>query len=270
MSKVINISEKVGGGYKEFWNFKGRYRVVKGGRGSKKSATMAQWLIIKLMQYSKANALVIRMAFNTHKDSTYAQLKWAVRNLNVEHLWHFSKTPLEVTYIPTGQKILFRGLDNPMSITSITVPNGFLCWVWIEEAYQVKNEKDFDKIDLSIRGAIPEGYFKQITLTFNPWNKNHWLKSRFFDHEDENILAITTTYKVNEFLGEDDKKLFEDMKENYPSRYKVEGLGEWGTSEGLVYERVYIKDFDIHEISKRQGVVSVFGLDFGLIVSSYI
>lgn len=258
-----NIAKIVGKGYKTYWNYKGRYRVVKGSRGSKKSTTTALWIIYNMMKYPLANTLVVRRVFNTHKDSTWTQLKWAVNVLGVSHLWNFSKSPLEATYIHTGQKILFRGLDDPMSITSITVEHGYLCWAWFEEAFQIMNEDDFNKVDMSIRGELPQGYFKQITLTFNPWSEKHWLKKRFFDAEDEDILALTTTYKVNEFLGDDDRAIFEKMKKNNPRRYKIEGLGDWGIAEGLVYENWEELDFNYKEISKRKSVVSAFGLDFG-------
>ena len=259
----INLPDIVGKGYATYWNYKGRYRVVKGGRGSKKSTTTALWIIYNMMKYPLANTLVIRRVFNTHKDSTYTQLKWASNVLKVSHLWKFSKSPLEATYIPTGQKILFRGLDDPMSITSITVEHGHLCWCWFEEAFQVMNEDDFNKVDMSIRGELPKGYFKQITLSFNPWSEKHWLKKRFFDIEDEDVLAITTNYACNEFLGEDDKKLFEKMKINNPRRYNIEGLGNWGIAEGLVYSNFEELDFDIEEIKKRRNIKSAFGLDFG-------
>ena len=259
----INLPQIVGKGYATYWNYKGRYRVVKGGRGSKKSTTTALWIIYNMMKYPLANTLVIRRVFNTHKDSTYTQLKWASNVLKVSHLWKFSKSPLEATYIPTGQKILFRGLDDPMSITSITVEHGHLCWCWFEEAFQVMNEDDFNKVDMSIRGELPKGYFKQITLSFNPWSEKHWLKKRFFDIEDEDVLAITTNYACNEFLGEDDKKLFEKMKINNPRRYNIEGLGNWGIAEGLVYSNFEELDFDIEEIKKRKNIKSAFGLDFG-------
>lgn len=259
----INISKLVGKGYRDFWNYKGRYRVVKGSRGSKKSTTISFWIPFMMMKYPLANTLVVRRVFNTHKDSTYTQLKWSINRLGVSHLWKFSKSPLEITYLPTGQKILFRGLDDPMSITSITVEHGHLCWCWFEEAFQVMNEDDFNKIDMSIRGELPEGYFKQITLSFNPWSEKHWLKKRFFDVEDDDIMAITTNYECNEFLGSDDINLFEKMKLNNPRRYRIEGLGEWGIAEGLVYENVEVLEFDYKEISKRKGVVSHFGLDFG-------
>ena len=259
----INLPDIVGKGYATYWNYKGRYRVVKGGRGSKKSTTTALWIIYNMMKYPLANTLVIRRVFNTHKDSTYTQLKWASNVLKVSHLWKFSKSPLEATYIPTGQKILFRGLDDPMSITSITVEHGHLCWCWFEEAFQVMNEDDFNKVDMSIRGELPKGYFKQITLSFNPWSEKHWLKKRFFDIEDEDVLAITTNYACNEFLGEDDKKLFEKMKINNPRRYNIEGLGNWGIAEGLIYSNFEELDFDIEEIKKRKNIKSAFGLDFG-------
>ena len=259
----INLPQIVGKGYATYWNYKGRYRVVKGGRGSKKSTTTALWIIYNMMKYPLANTLVIRRVFNTHKDSTYTQLKWASNVLGVSHLWKFSKSPLEATYIPTGQKILFRGLDDPMSITSITVEHGHLCWCWFEEAFQIMNEDDFNKVDMSIRGELPKGYFKQITLSFNPWSEKHWLKKRFFDVKDEDVLAITTNYTCNEFLGEDDKKLFEKMKINNPRRYNIEGLGNWGIAEGLVYNNFEELDFNVENIKKRPNVKSAFGLDFG-------
>ena len=150
-----------------------------------------------------------------------------------------------------------------MSITSITVEHGYLCWAWFEEAFQVQSEDDFNKVDMSIRGELPKGYFKQIIITFNPWSEKHWLKKRFFDINDPNILAITTTYKCNEWLGPDDIALFENMKETNPRRYNIEGLGNWGIAEGLVYDNFIEQEFDIMDISKRPKVKSVFGLDFG-------
>ena len=259
----INLPQIIGKGYATYWSYKGRYKVVKGGRGSKKSTTTALWIIYNMMKYPLANTLVIRRVFNTHKDSTYTQLKWASNVLKVSHLWKFSKSPLEATYLPTGQKILFRGLDDPMSITSITVEHGHLCWCWFEEAFQIMNEDDFNKVDMSIRGELPKGYFKQIMISFNPWSEKHWLKKRFFDVVDDDILAITTNYTCNEFLGEDDKKLFEKMKLNNPRRFSIEGLGNWGIADGLVYNNFEELEFDIDEIKKRKNIKSAFGLDFG-------
>lgn len=121
----------VGKGYKRFWNFKGRYRVVKGSRRSKKSKTTALWFIYNMMKYPDANTLVVRKTFRTLKDSCFTELKWAIHRLQVDDLWNVPESKLEMTYKPTGQKIYFRGLDDPLKITSITTEMGVLSWMWI-------------------------------------------------------------------------------------------------------------------------------------------
>lgn len=332
----------VGKGYKTFWNWKGRYRVCKGSRASKKSKTAALWYIANMMKYKQANLLVVRKVFRTLKDSCFSELKWAIRRLKAESLWTVKESPLEMTYKPTGQKIFFRGLDDPLKITSIAAEKGCLCWCWVEEAYEITAESDFNMLDESIRGIDiekgekdgKEDIFKQITLTFNPWNEHHWLKKRFFDIDDgdkydceksnsdkksqntgnnisqkplngfgekaeekaernaerkagentpknaedakgdsgvkiermdyeKGILAMTTNYTCNEWLDEGDRRLFEAMKINNPRRYQVAGLGNWGISEGLIYENWIEQAFDVNEIRKLNSVRAVFGLDFG-------
>ena len=148
-----------------------------------------------MMKYPDANTLVVRKTYRTLKDSCFTELKWAIHRLGVDAFWDIKESPLEMTYKPTGQKIYFRGLDDPLKVTSITVDQGVLCWMWIEEAYEISSEDDFNMLDESIRGAIPEGsdLFKQITVTFNPWNEHHWLKKRFFDNpDDETLLQVAS------------------------------------------------------------------------------
>ncbi len=262
--KRISLKKLVGKHYNQFWNFKGRYRVVKGSRASKKSKTTALWIVTNMMKYPDANTLVIRKVFRTLKDSCFTELKWAINRLCVQDYWDIKESPLEMTYIPTGQKIYFRGLDDPLKVTSITVEKGVLCWMWIEEAYEIMNEDDFNILDESIRGQVDDGLFKQITLTFNPWNEHHWIKKRFFDAPpDPDILAMTTNYLMNEFLDEADRKVFETMKKNNPRRYRVAGLGEWGIVEGLIFENWEEKEFNLEDIKKIKGIKSAFGLDFG-------
>lgn len=257
----MKLPQIIGRGYREFWHFKGRYRVVKGSRASKKSKTTAIYYIWKMMQCPGANLLVVRKTFRTLKDSCFTELKWAVHRLGVDRLWSFKESPLEAVYLPTGQKIYFRGLDDPLKVTSVTVDSGALCWLWIEEAYEIMNEADFDMLDESIRGEVPEGLYKQITLTFNPWNERHWIKKRFFDvPESPDIKALTTNYTCNEWLDDADKRVFETMKRNNPRRYAVAGLGGWGVVDGLVYENWREERFELDDVRKYK---SVFGLDFG-------
>lgn len=296
---VFKMSDFVGGGYNEFWNFKGRYRVCKGSRASKKSKTTALWFISNLSKekYRLANLLVIRKTYRTLKDSCFTDLKWAINRLGLQNIWVAKESPLEITNVETGQKILFRGLDDAFKITSITVEVGYLCWAWLEEAYEILNETDFDTVNESVRGDIPAPLFKQFTITFNPWNERHWLKHRFFDDvtgydadgkpvyqerkknisDDGEILAMTTNYTCNEFLDEADRKLFETMKKNNPRRYAVAGEGKWGITDGLIYENWHEQSFLLMtkaeykalEIKPEERVVffddidSGFGLDYG-------
>lgn len=256
----IFLPDIVGRGYGTYWNYKGRYRVCKGSRASKKSTTTAMNLIYRIMEYPESNALVVRKTYRTLLDSCFAQLKWAVNRLGVKDYFDFKLSPLEIIYKPTGQKILFRGLDDPLKVTSVTVEVGSLCFLWIEEAYEIMSESDFDMLDESIRGEVPKGHFKQITLTFNPWNERHWLKRRFFDTKDKDVLAITTNYICNEWLDRSDLNVFERMKENNPRRYQVAGLGNWGIVDGLIYENFEERLFTLEEIKDYK---TVAGLDFG-------
>ena len=264
----IHLPDYVGLGYGTYWRWKGRYRVCKGSRASKKSKTTALWYIVNMMKYPDANLLVVRKVFRTLKDSCFTELKWAINRLGVAEHWEIKESPLEMTYTNKQgkqQKIYFRGLDDPLKVTSITVENGFLCWMWIEEAYEISNENDFNMLDESIRGAVPPEtkLFKQITLTFNPWNEHHWMKKRFFDNPDDETLAMTTNYLCNEWLDDADRKVFETMKRNNPRRYRVAGLGDWGIVEGLIFENWEEKAFSVQEITALPGVRSAFGLDFG-------
>jgi phage terminase large subunit len=258
--KDISLTDIVGKGYATFWKSKKRYRVVKGSRASKKSKTEALNLIYKIMQYPKANALVVRKTYATLRNSCYTDLQWAINRLGVKNWWEAKLSPLELTYKPTGQKILFRGLDDPLKITSIAVDVGSLTWLWIEEAYELMKEDDFNILDESIRGAVEEGLYKQVTLTLNPWNEHHWIKKRFFDNPDDDTLALTTNYLCNEWLDEADLKLFERMKETNPRRYQVAGLGNWGVVDGLVYENWKEETFALEDI---KGLDRAIGLDFG-------
>jgi len=266
------VKKIVGGGYDEFWEFKGRYRVVKGGRASKKSKTTALWYIHHMMKYPEANLLAVRKTYNSLRNSCFAELKWAIERLGVSDKWKVKTTPFELSY-SEGGSIYFKGLDNPMRLTSITADRGHLCWVWIEEAFELDSKEDFETLDESIRGIVPEGLFKQITVTFNPWSENHWLKKRFFDVGDSptaarlakgegDVLAITTDYTCNEFLDSADLMLFERMRIENPKRFKVAGLGQWGVIDGLVYENWEAGEFNVERI-RGQGLISAFGLDFG-------
>lgn len=259
---TVHLPDLIGGGYRDFWHCRKRYRVLKGGKASKKSATTALWYIYHLMKYPLANLLVVRAYANTHHDSTFAQLQWAIRRLHVTALWKATEHPLSLEYRPTGQRVLFRGFDDVDKLASATVPEGYLCWVWLEEASEIVSEQDFDKLDLSVpRGQLPSPLFKQTTITFNPWSEKHWLKARFFDRPDADTAVFTTTYQCNEFLDEVDRRRYERMKTAQPQLYRVAGLGEWGIADGLVFENWETAPFDVAALPPCY--TRIFGLDYG-------
>lgn len=262
---VINLPQMVGGGYGTFWRSKNFYRVVKGSRGSKKSKTIVLNYVTRLLKYPWANILVIRRFSNTNKQSTYTDFKWACNQLKVTHLFKFNESLPEITVKATGQKILFRGLDDPLKITSITVDVGILSWLWVEEAYQVETEDKFSTVVESIRGTIDDPtFFKQVTISFNPWSERHWLKRVFFDEETKraDTLSLTTTFRCNEWLDEVDKQRYLDLYKTNPRRAKIVCDGEWGVAEGLVFEKFKVEDFDIPKIIQQADDTSA-GMDFG-------
>lgn len=262
------LPQIIGSGYGRFWKDTNRYRVLKGGKGSKKSTTTALNFIYRLMKYPKSNLLVVRAVMNTHRDSTFAQLRWAQEALGVSHLWRNKVSPMEMTYLPTGQKILFRGFDDVLKLASTTVSKGYLNFVWIEEAYEIVSEADFEKLDFSVpRSKLPPPLYNQTTLTFNPWSETHWLKSKFFDKESPLVSTYSTTYLCNEHLTSEYHTAMQELKERNYRRYSVVGLGEWGIAEGLIYENWEVKEFNWRELGKETDTEwqykSFFGLDYG-------
>ena len=267
-SNTISLRDIVGQGYDQMFAHHGRYICIKGSRASKKSKTTAIYVILKMLREPKGNVLCLRNTQTSLRDSMFSDLKWAIERLGVQQYFKYRENPLQITCTLYGTKILFRGLDDPLKITSLSYDTGVLTTQWWEEAYEIDDEEDFAKIDESMRGITPEGHEKRVILTLNPWSDKHWIKKRFFDVEDPDILAFTTNYLMNEWLDDADRKLFEDMKRRNPRRYRVAGLGEWGVSEGLVYENWEELWFDPKEIyTNARWMKPVYGLDFGYTTS---
>ena len=278
----------VGKEYKKFMLCRKRYLVVKGSRASKKSKNTALRWIQLMYEFPLSNLLVVRKYAALLKQSCRADLIWAIKRLGVERDWNIPKGEMTLTRKSTGQVILFRGASEPDSIASITVEQGVLCFCWIEEAYQIDNEADFDMIDECIRGQLPEGYFKQIVLTFNPWHESSWLRKRFYVLQPEEMLdndvpyeegkqkssattlALTRNYTCNEWLDKADLANFERMKVEQPARYRVAGLGEWGVTGSTIYSNWEVRDFNWRKLfyekdpyTGRPLYEHRIGLDFG-------
>ena len=267
--KVLQPKELVSHAYLLPWYTSKPNVVIKGSKGSGKSYFVALWLVVNIMAQPHSSAMVIRKIFDTISGSCYLDIKNAIYSLGVQDLWSCTMQPMQFTYKPTGQSIIFRGLDDPLKLASIRAPpNCYLCWVWFEEAFEITDYQAILKIQASIRAIPPEsGLKKKFFFTFNPWHKFHWLKEEFFDQEREDTVAVTTTYLDNPGFTEEDRQFYRNLEIYNPKAAEVIVHGEWGSSQGQVYENWEVKDFDPEEIAKRPGVVKAIGLDFGYSVS---
>ena len=251
--------------FKEPDRSKKRYIVMKGSAGSGKSVDTAQHYILRLMQDKGRNLVCIRKADITNRDSTYAELTGAIYKMfgsNAERYWEIRQSPLQLTCKVNGNKIIFRGVNDEKQrekLKSITFQKGKLTDVWIEEATEI-TQADFEIIDDRLRGNLPEGQFYQIRMTFNPVNKNHWIKKNFFDIPDANVLTHHSTYLGNRFIDEAYKARMERRKIVDPEGYQIYGLGEWGEIGGLI-----LKNWEVKEISLNLNDYDdvAIGQDFG-------
>lgn len=205
-----------------------RYLLLYGGAGSGKSVFAVQRLLVRLMERPGRNLLVARAVAATHRDSTYALFQQIANRWGVSGLFRFSD--LRIT-CKNGNAVIFKGLDDPEKLKSVTFPRGELTDIWIEEASEL-NEAQFNQLDLRLRGR--QGH-KQMLLTFNPISSMHWLKRRFFDHLDPRAKVLRTTYRDNPFLDEDFRRTLEGYRESDPYYYQVYCLGEWGVLGGSIF-----------------------------------
>lgn len=267
---TTKLSDLIFPAYRKAWKSRKQNLVIGGSKGSGKSKFAALRVIMDVMENpGVTNALVIRKVFGTCRDSVYTDLLWAIDQLGVTEYWQYTVSPMQLIYKPTGQMVLFRGLDDPLKLASIMVRTGLILDVWFEEAFEISNYEDVLKVMMSIRGEIPEDSkaFKRFIFTFNPWSEHHWLKKEFFDVERDDTLAMITTYKDNLKLGEDDVLRYEKLKETNPRAARVICDGEWGRAEGTIYNNFFEEEFDPYEILKTKHVVPTFGLDFGFSIS---
>ena len=248
-----------------FLKFKGRYRAFKGARNTGKSHTIIGWeSLLKIFENPLRNILVVRLNSNSNRQSTYENICGRIYDLGLSDRFSMVQSPSpEITYLPTGQKIVFKGMNDPSTLNSITFKHGYLTDVYIEEAFEIASYADFRKLDFSLRGKLPDGLFLQITLCFNAWSKDHWIYERFFKdnlEDDFNLLddpnvafqefcdpewqgdfgkglyLNTSTYKANPYR---DSEIIDSaakaMRERSLDIYKVEYLGMWGNSTASTY-----------------------------------
>jgi len=261
----MNIKIQANPCFKEVNRSKKRYIVEKGSAGSGKSVDAANHFIPLLMNEPGRNLVAMRKSDITNRDSTFAELTGAIYRMfgdKAEQYWKINTSPLQLTCRHNGNKIIFRGMNDDKQrekLKSITFQKGKLTDVWLEEATEF-TQADFEIIDDRLRGELPAGQFYQIRMTFNPVNKNHWIKKVFFDIPDENVLTHHSTYLTNRFIDDAYKARMERRKIVDPEGYQIYGLGEWGEIGGLI-----LHNWEVSEVSQNLNDYDdiAIGQDFG-------
>lgn len=238
---------------------------MKGSAGSGKSVDTAQNYILRLMQDKGRNLVCIRKSDITNRDSTYAELTGAIYRMfgdKANRYWSIKQSPLQLTCLANGNQIIFRGVNDEKQrekLKSITFQKGKLTDVWIEEATEI-TQADFEIIDDRLRGELPPGQFYQIRMTFNPVNKNHWIKRVFFDIPDSNVLTHHSTYLGNRFIDNAYRQRMERRKLVDSEGYQIYGLGNWGEIGGLI-----LHNWEVADISQNLNDYDdiAIGQDFG-------
>ncbi|NLY20068.1 MAG: PBSX family phage terminase large subunit [Tissierellia bacterium] len=247
---------------------KKRYRILKGSAGSGKSVNIAQDYIKKLSdeKYKGANLLVVRKVDESNRDSTFAELQGAIYRLfgeDAERVWKINQSPLSLECKTTGNRIIFRGMKDDKQrekVKSISVKQGKLTWIWIEEATEL-TEADVDILDDRLRGELDNpNLFYQMTFTFNPVSSTHWIKSKYFDTKHEDIFTHHSTYLNNRFIDDAYHRRMMMRKERDPDGYEIYGLGNWGEVGGQIFT-----NWEVKEISQNPNdyEYTSIGQDFG-------
>ena len=207
-----------------------RYLIFYGGGSSGKSYFVAQRWIYHLIHPKRYNLLVVRQTGDTNRKSTFPLLKQVISNWNLGKYFKINESDMRIKCLLTKNEIAFAGLDDVEKIKSITFENGELTTIWIEEATECQ-EADINQLKVRLRGGKSK---KQMVLTFNPINIQHWIKGHFIDSGLATVCF--STYKDNKFLTEDDRKALEDLKYSDEYTYNVYCLGQWGILGKTVFD----------------------------------
>ena len=231
MNINIKVSKKVFNDvYLPYLNNEDRYLVFYGGGSSGKSYFIAERYIYKLIHPKRCNLLIVRQTGDTNRKSTFPLLKQVISNWNLSEHFKVNESDMRIVCKLTGNEVAFAGLDDVEKIKSITFANGELTDIWIEEATETQ-EADINQLKVRLRGGKSK---KQMVLSFNPINIQHWIKKHFIDSGLATVCF--STYRDNKFLTDDDRKALEDLKHTDEYTYEVYCLGKWGIVGKTVFD----------------------------------
>lgn len=261
------ISEIINENFYEFWRIinsnKYLFHVLKGGRASAKSTHIAIWLVLALMKYP-VTCLCIRKVGNTLAESVFEQLKEAIEILNVGHVWKVQKSPLQLVYIPRGNKFIFRGADDPAKIKSIKMSKFPIAFVWFEELAEFKTEDEVSTIVNSVlRAELPPGLSYKVIYSYNPpKRKQSWVNKKFeTQFIPDNTYVYHSTYLDNPHISKAFIEEAEEVKKKNEFKYRWEYLGEPIGSGVVPFSNLVFRTITDEEIASFDNIRQ--GNDFG-------
>ncbi|GAA0715554.1 PBSX family phage terminase large subunit [Paraclostridium ghonii] len=233
-----------------------RFNIYYGGGGSGKSKFVVQKMIYKYLIFSNRKCLVVRKVTNSLRDSIFAEFKTCLADWKIYDRCKIRDTLLTIE-LPNGSQFIFKGVDDPEKIKSISGIDDIV----IEEATELSLD-DFSQLNLRLRSKNP---YNQVHVMFNPISKSNWVYSQWFKngYNKESTMVLHTTYKDNKFLPKDYIESLKEMESKNSAYYKIYALGEFATLDKLIFS--YKKEsFDYREIKREnKNTTAIFGLDFG-------
>lgn len=234
--------------------------VFPGGRGSTKSSFVSLNVIDLIMTHPDMHAVVMRQVADTMRGSVYQQILWAIDALGLSNDFHATVSPMEITRKSTGQKIYFRGADDPGKVKSIKVPFGYIGILWLEELDQFAGPESVRKIEQSV---IRGGDVAYIFKSFNPPKTiSNWANKYIKVPKASRLITHSTYQDVPEkWLGKPFLEEAEFLKEVNPDAYENEYKGVANGNGGSVFDNVTIREITEAEISQFDRVLN--GVDWG-------
>ncbi len=234
--------------------------MLNGGRGSTKSSFVSIEIILGMMKDKNANGVALRKVGVNLKDSVYEQLQWAIKVLGVDNYWQSKLSPLELVYIPTGQRIVFRGADKPKKIKSTKFRNGYCKYIWYEEVDEFGGMEEIRTINQSLmRGG--ESFC--VFYSYNPpKSQRNWINKEVLEDDPSRVIHHSTYLTVPpEWLGEQFIREAEHLKKTKPNIYEHEYLGNVTGTGGEVFTNLTIRRISNEEIMNFDHISR--GLDWG-------
>ena len=260
----IRLSEKIGPAFYDVAHDVFRHGHThydfSGGRGSLKSSTVSVLVPLLLINNPGTHALVLRKVANTIRDSVYAQYIWAIGELGMAAYWEAKVSPMELIYKPTGQKIMFRGADDPMKIKSIKVPFGYIAITHFEEKDQFAGRAEIRNIlQSTMRGGSKYWNFESYNP---PISRDNWANKDSLEERSDRLCHKSTYLEApKEWLGEQFLAEAEHLKETNERAYQHEYLGIPTGNGGSVFENLELREITDDEISTFDRIYN--GVDWG-------